>query len=269
MKTRVISGVVGIAIFIGVIYFMPPIVAVIAYSLICALAAYEFLGTTKFVNRGLFLSVCVLAALAVPSITIYSASFNILTLIYVLTIVIFLLAIFNPEKVTVDQIAKAYLGAIIIPFLLSSVIRIFMLAQNGSVYVLMPFVAAWCSDSGALLGGIMFGKHKLAPLISPKKTIEGAIGGVVGGVVGMLIFGLVATFFFKIEVNYGVLAVAGVAGSIVGQLGDLSFSFIKRGAGIKDFGKIMPGHGGVLDRFDSVIFTAPLFEIILHFLKLL
>lgn len=269
MKTRVISGAVGIAIFIAIIYFMPPIFAVIAYSLICALAAYEFLGATKFVNRGPILVACVLAALAVPSITIYSAGFNILTLVYVLTIVIFIMAIFNPDKITVDQIAKAYLGAIIIPFLLSSVIRIFVLAQSGSIYVLMPFVAAWCSDSGALLGGIMFGKHKLAPLISPKKTVEGAVGGIVGGVVGMLVFGAVANGFFSLGANYGLLAIAGVAGSVVGQLGDLSFSFIKRGAGIKDFGKIMPGHGGVLDRFDSVIFTAPLFEILLHFLKLL
>lgn len=269
MKTRLISAIVGILIFLIIVYLLPPLAAVFAFSLICTLSAYEFLGATKVLKGSALIHVCALTAFFVPLITTYSSTFNILTMVYVFTLVVFLWGIFNPKKVGFEQISKAYLGAIIIPFLLSSVIRILVLGGNGRLLVLMPFVTAWCSDSGALLVGLMFGKHKLAPQISPKKTIEGAFGGIAGGVIGILIFALISEKFFKMSPNYLLLCIAGIVGSIAGEIGDLSLSLIKRDAGIKDYGKIMPGHGGVLDRFDSVLFVAPLFEILMHFTKII
>lgn len=114
---------------------------------------------------------------------------------------------------------------------------------------------------------MFFGKHKLAPQLSPKKTVEGAIGGAVAAPVCAMLYGLIFQFFVPgIIPSYPVLALYGFLGSIISQLGDLSFSFIKREFGIKDYSNLLPGHGGILDRFDSVIFCAPLIELLLYFL---
>lgn len=109
-----------------------------------------------------------------------------------------------------------------------------------------------------------FGKHKLAPVISPKKTVEGAIGGVVGAAVLTVIYGAAVSAFTTLTLSVPLCLAAGILGAVLGQIGDLSFSIVKRKSGIKDYGKIFPGHGGVLDRFDSVIFVAPLVELLLH-----
>ncbi|WP_458861996.1 phosphatidate cytidylyltransferase [Acidaminobacterium chupaoyuni] len=271
MKTRIISAVVGIAIFILVVYFMPPVAAIAAFAFICGVAAYEFLGETKVLKKGsALLWMCCLTAAAIPVLTSYFEAYIVLPIIYAFTLLVFLWGIFHHETVHFEEIAKAYLGTIIIPYMLSSVVRI--LVHNGSygrIFVLLPFVAAWCSDTMALTVGMICGRHKLAPAISPKKTIEGAVGGILGGILGMLIYGIVTAHFFDTQPDFILLIVAGTIGAIAGQIGDLSLSLIKRNTGIKDYGKIMPGHGGILDRFDSVVFTAPLFEVMLHFTKIL
>ena len=109
-----------------------------------------------------------------------------------------------------------------------------------------------------------FGKHKLAPVISPKKTVEGAAGGVLGATVLMLLVVYLFNTHAGLDIHYGAAALMGAVGAVIGQVGDLSFSIIKRQTGIKDYGHIFPGHGGVLDRFDSVIFVAPVAELILR-----
>ena len=133
--------------------------------------------------------------------------------------------------------------------------------------VLLPLVAAWGSDTCALFAGILFGKHKLAPVVSPKKTVEGAVGGVVGATVIMLAVVAVFNRFTPVDIPFFAAAVLGAVGAVIGQLGDLTFSVIKRQTGIKDYGHIFPGHGGVLDRFDSVIFVAPVVELVLQILE--
>lgn len=136
--------------------------------------------------------------------------------------------------------------------------------NGGKFLVLMPLVAAWGSDTCALFAGMAFGKHKLAPVISPKKTVEGAVGGVIGAMFLMLLVAFIFNTKAGLEINYVSAAVLGALGAVFGQIGDLSFSIIKRQTGIKDYGHIFPGHGGVLDRFDSVIFVAPLAELVLR-----
>ena len=138
--------------------------------------------------------------------------------------------------------------------------------ELGVYYILLPLVAAFSSDAFAYFAGLALGKHKLAPRLSPKKTVEGSVGGLCGAIVGCLIYALVMQFGFALHVNYFAFVVYGVLGSVISQMGDLSFSYIKRQSGIKDFGTIFPGHGGVLDRFDSVIFCAPLIEILIWLL---
>lgn len=131
-------------------------------------------------------------------------------------------------------------------------------------------VTAWSTDIAALFTGMMFGKHKLAPVISPKKTVEGAIGGFIISVLVSL--GLIYCYQYfggfrhaVVEINYIHAFIACVCCSVISVFGDLSFSIIKRHCNIKDFGKIMPGHGGVLDRFDSIIFVSPFLCLFVYF----
>lgn len=127
----------------------------------------------------------------------------------------------------------------------------------------IPFILAFLSDTGAYFAGRAFSKHKLAPVISPHKTVEGVVGGVLGAIFGMLIFCLVMQLGFKMQVNYLYAVLYGVVGSLGAVFGDLCFSVIKRQTGMKDYGNLIPGHGGVLDRFDSMMVVGPLSELLL------
>jgi phosphatidate cytidylyltransferase len=126
---------------------------------------------------------------------------------------------------------------------------------NGDRLIWLVFIIAWCSDTFAYFAGRAFGKRKLCPIVSPKKTVEGSIGGILGCVVGVIIWGYLNQ---TINFEWVQLIILAVFGSMVAQIGDLSASLIKRYIGIKDYGKIMPGHGGILDRFDSILFVAPI-----------
>jgi phosphatidate cytidylyltransferase len=132
--------------------------------------------------------------------------------------------------------------------------------ENGKYFIWLVFISAWACDTGAYFIGINFGKHRLTPKLSPKKSVEGAVGGTLTAVAAGFLFGWALTYFIP-EYKGLHLAIGGAivcfAGSVFAQFGDLTASAIKRYKDIKDFGKILPGHGGVLDRFDSVIFTAP------------
>ena len=130
----------------------------------------------------------------------------------------------------------------------------------------LPLAISFGSDTFALFAGMLCGKHKLAPKVSPKKTVEGAVGGVVGATLLMLLVVFLLNRYAAVSIHYAGAAVMGALGAVIGQIGDLSFSIIKRQTGIKDYGHIFPGHGGVLDRFDSVIFVAPVVELVLRIL---
>ena len=129
--------------------------------------------------------------------------------------------------------------------------------------VVLPFVISMLSDTGAYFAGKFLGKHKLAPVISPKKTVEGLLGGFVSAVSCMLLYGLILQLACGLQVNYWFALVYGLLGSAAGVFGDLCFSAIKRQVDIKDYGNLIPGHGGVLDRFDSVVIVAPLLELLI------
>jgi phosphatidate cytidylyltransferase len=136
---------------------------------------------------------------------------------------------------------------------------------NGLYNVILCLIGAWLGDSGAYFVGRKFGKHQLSPKISPKKTVEGAVGGVVTVAVIFILFTYAYQLFcihvrpgaVVLHPNYLLITILGIICGILGIIGDLSASIIKRSAGIKDFGNIMPGHGGLMDRFDSVLFVAP------------
>lgn len=133
---------------------------------------------------------------------------------------------------------------------------------HGSWYLLTIFVAVWACDSGAYFSGYFLGRHKLAPILSPKKTIEGAIGGVLTTVVAILILNA----FLKLFPHIGVAIFFAVAAAVLAIIGDLFESYLKRMHEVKDSGRVLPGHGGILDRFDSFLFVVPLFSVLLEVL---
>jgi phosphatidate cytidylyltransferase len=151
--------------------------------------------------------------------------------------------------------------------MLCAIVRILM-QENGRFFILIPFTIAFISDSFAYLTGVKFGKHKLSPTISPNKSIEGVLGGISVTIIGMVIYGLVLQLCFGFQVNYFFVVIYAVFGAAVGVFGDLCFSVIKRQTGIKDYGNIIPGHGGILDRFDSMILVAPFVEFLLFLMPL-
>ncbi|MDE6619721.1 MAG: phosphatidate cytidylyltransferase [Lachnospiraceae bacterium] len=182
----------------------------------------------------------------------YAVMIIIMALIAVMSVYVF-----GYPKFHANQVMDTYFALIYAPVMLSFVFLTRQL-ENGIYLVWMIFISSWISDTFAYLSGVLFGRHKLAPVLSPKKSIEGSVGGIVGAA----LFGALFGAYMDSALGGGrfvlILAVVGGVGSVISQVGDLAASAIKRNHDIKDYGKLIPGHGGIMDRFDSVIFTAPI-----------
>ncbi len=167
--------------------------------------------------------------------------------------------VFSYPKYHADQITAAFFSVVYAGIMLSYVYQTRML-EGGVYHVWLIFLCSWGCDTCAYCAGMLFGKHKMAPVLSPKKSIEGAVGGVVGAI----LLGIIYAVATKGPVlNYGIIC--GV-GALISMVGDLAASAIKRNHQIKDYGSLIPGHGGIMDRFDSVIFTAPVIYYLAEFL---
>ncbi len=259
MKTRIITAVIGIILVVALMIFgeMFPIIFAIAMALVNALLCMEYL-TAKSLQKNKAISITTIVfSLGMPLV----ACTNFWTLpIFLFALVMFSFLIFLRPNITLGDITFSFSGVMIISMCMSCISRLILCSGgHNSFYLVMAVVSPWCADSAAYFVGSFMGKRKLCPNISPNKTVEGALGGVIGSVVGIMIAGLVFHFlvYKDITVNYLALLVIGFYCSVVSVIGDLVFSVIKRECGIKDYGSIMPGHGGLLDRFDSVIFCAP------------
>lgn len=160
-------------------------------------------------------------------------------------------------KYNTEQVFASILGVLYLPLMLSYIYQI-RIAEDGLFAIWLIFLCSWGCDTCAYCVGVLFGKHKLAPVLSPKKSIEGAIGGVVGAALLGCIYGAVVSRHLVMNNAPLYFAIICAVGAVISQFGDLIASGIKRQHGIKDYGKLIPGHGGILDRFDSVIFTAPM-----------
>ena len=267
LRKRILVAVVFVPVIFLVLYAAPPIALSIAVAILSGIAVYEALCATNFLKHSRIAAYSILLAAVIPFWVYYDGRpLPALCGLFLYVVLLFCEAIGSRKQVGLEKMGGTFFLSVVIPFFLSSFLRIRHMA-GWEFYVLLPFVAAFMSDACALFAGMLFGRHKLAPDLSPKKTVEGAVGGLAGAVLGMMIYGLVARGLFHLEgLRFSVLIVYGVLGSVLSQLGDLSFSYIKREYGIKDFGNILPGHGGILDRFDSVIFCAPLIELLIHLL---
>ena len=187
-----------------------------------------------------------------------------LILITILIALMFLY-VFTFPKYRAEQVMCAFFCVAYAPVMLSFIYLVRVLPY-GIYTVWMIFISSWICDTCAYLSGMLLGKHKLAPVLSPKKSVEGAIGGIVGSALVGALYGyfIVEAVISEQQITWIFVLISAV-GAIVSQVGDLAASAIKRNHEIKDYGKLIPGHGGVMDRFDSVIFTAPM----IYFLALL
>lgn len=264
MKVRIISAAVLIPVLLILLMVAPTAVTAAVWGLLLAVAVYELLYTTALVREPRLVVYAAVMAFAVTMWSHYDA-IHAYALIGLMIFVGILFAemMLSHVKITFEKICLCIVAGYVIPFLLSSLIRILVMSRIGRYMVLIPFIVAFASDAGAYFAGHFFGQHKLAPVISQHKTIEGAIGGVVAATVFMFIYGLVLQFAFGFQIRYIIAILYGLIGSLAGVFGDLCFSVVKRQTGIKDYGNLIPGHGGVLDRFDSMMMVGPLMEALL------
>ncbi len=266
MKTRIITAAVALVLFAVIIFFLPVWALAAAFAIICAVAARE-LQPGSLTKQGVLVGVTMLCGVLMPVFTVY-LPFFVMPMAFVFMVFLFVYNILQ-KRHSLAHVTRALFAGIVVPFFLCSLIRLYMMDEkHGALLLLMPCVCAWLCDTFAYFTGLLIGHHKLAPELSPKKTVEGSIGGLVGAVVGMLIYGLILKKA-GLGPNFPLLAVSGLLGGVLAQIGDLSMSMIKRERNIKDFGSVFPGHGGVMDRFDSILFTAPFFEIMITFTYIL
>lgn len=260
MKKRVVTAAILIPVLVLVALVAPKIVAAVVWGVLLMIGVYELLYTTGLVQHPRMVLYSALMALATSLWSHYGANQGIALLgILVFFILLFSELMANHVKISLEMITYCFFAGAILPYLLCAIIRILSMA-SGRYLIAIPFVVAFLSDAGAYFAGSTFGKHKLAPVVSPNKTVEGVIGGLVSAMVGMLVYAVLLQLVFRFQVNYGAALLYGFLGSAVGVFGDLSFSIIKRLSGIKDFGTLIPGHGGFYDRFDSMVTVAPLME---------
>lgn len=256
LGTRLIVAAVWITVCLVVLLVLPLWATGILETIACFFMAKELVCNTGLVKNRLMQVFCIIQAMLIPWAIYYESDiFMFILMMFVFVFILFYSEMTAKQKIGTNGIFAAFFGAYVFPFFISLLVPMMNL-NNGRNLVLIPFISAWCADAGAYFIGSKFGKHKLAPSISPKKSIEGVFGGVAGGILGMLIYGIIL-HFCKTDVPWIAFILIGFLGSFFGLLGDLFLSYIKRDCKIKDFGNFLPGHGGVLDRFDSVLFVVP------------
>lgn len=263
MKTRILVAAIGLPLLLIVLLVPTTIPTTLLIAAICVIGAYELLYNTNLAKQFPLLLTAALMAVGICLWSGFGASPTFgKVLAFAFVVALFAQMLAAHTKLKLRTIGVVVLAGAVIPYLLSAIIRL-RCYENGAFYVLVPFILSMIPDSGAYFVGKAMGKHKLAPVISPKKTIEGAVGGMLASAVAMVIYGLVLQLFFRFSVNYFFAVIYGLVGAVVSIFGDLSFSVIKRQVQIKDFGNLLPGHGGALDRFDSTTFVAALTEVLL------
>lgn len=262
MLKRIITAVVAIAVFFPVLYFSQLWIFPAVISLLSLIACFEMLRCIGAIKHYAYSVVLLLISAGLPLLPFWFETSQVehilvLTLI-VLALYLFAVMTFSRGKITFSHAGTAFLTAFYIIAAFTSLTLLRYRVDAGNYVYLICFVGAWVTDTFAYFCGFLFGKHKLIPDVSPKKTIEGSVGGTLFCILAMIGYGWIVQTISKgsVSANYLVLGLSGLFISVVSQVGDLLMSAIKRTFGIKDYGKLFPGHGGVLDRFDSVMAVA-------------
>lgn len=268
MKTRILTGLIAVAvILVPCIVFMHTVVLPVILGLFAAIAVHEVIKATGGKNNVLTAISCITAA-AIPFIFHFNIEIPFMPVAVAYTLAYFIIMVPMHKKTTFNDVVTALFATVAIP----SSISIFILLRDvyitnpqaytkssGVFFILFAMFCAWMTDTFAYFSGKFLGKHKLCPNVSPNKTIEGAVGGVIGATgMNLILFFIFDKFFFTVHTLawWQIIIISAVL-SVISMFGDLSASIIKRNHGIKDFGKIFPGHGGVMDRIDSCLFVLP------------
>lgn len=271
LKVRVLSGAVML-ILLAVVMFLPKEVLAVAVFIISFIGLKEFYNAVSSTGyrpvRALGYLTCIFllfigfSGVLDKNNTLPSTffSFGIFVIIFIAcTFIVFL-----HHRYNINDIAMTFFGIFYVVFLFAFLILTRYLV-NGEYFIWLIFIGAWVTDTFAYFTGKALGKKKLLPAISPKKTVEGSIGGVMGCVALTTIYGILTSKYVNYMPLYHYIII-GILSGIVSQIGDLSASAIKRHTGIKDYGSLVPGHGGILDRFDSILFIAPMVYFYISFL---
>ncbi|MCD7822907.1 MAG: phosphatidate cytidylyltransferase [Oscillospiraceae bacterium] len=259
MKTRIITAVVSLALLAVVLCFHSTIVLNIAVAALTAVMMFELFRAAKLLKSILFAGSLCLSLFFPFAVRFLSMSGIYLAVIFAYIVLYALDVFIGYEKTDVGIYSTVALYSLLISLAMSSLCVIEASSEKyGLLILILTFCGAWLDDTGAYFAGTFLGKHKLCPKISPKKTVEGFIGGILTDVILFVIFGLVVDLVMvEAQVNYILMAFLGAGCALLGVTGDLFASVIKRHCDVKDYGNLFPGHGGALDRFDSVVFVAP------------
>ena len=271
MKQRIITAIILVIVAIPICIFSGTVAFPIAMAFIGVVGVWELLGcmgTRKY--NYLSIPLYVMAVVS-PFIFRYFAnevklhSDKLLSVLLFFALYLLGAWVFSYEKNQNVDMKPVITSALIALYIIGATNCIILIRDvaYGEFYWYFIFIGAWVTDTFAYFSGMIFGKHKLIPAVSPKKTVEGAIGGTVFCIVFFVIYGIIVNNLTQYDISFAVLIIAGFLSAIVSMIGDLSMSVIKRTYGIKDYGKIFPGHGGVLDRFDSILAVAIVLALIL------
>ncbi len=257
-KTRLLSGIVLVVLLLalGILGGDVLLAGVGAVSLVGLFELYRVCGIAKsgLAFVGYAMTVLYYLGLRITELSVMELLF-LLAMIFLIAVMA--VYVFTFPKFQAGQVMAAFFGFFYVTVMLSCVYLTRMLS-DGEYLIWLIFLCSWGCDTCAYCVGVLIGKHKMAPVLSPKKSVEGAVGGVVGAALLTVIYGFVFQSAMDLEISdILVMAAITAVGALISMVGDLAASAIKRNYEIKDYGRLIPGHGGILDRFDSVIFTAP------------
>ena len=285
MKTRIITAIFILAVMVPVLIFSGTPVYPIALSVFAVCAVFEMLRVLGLHRRMLVSVPAYIMAAALPTVHYFvpleQKAYILLLAAAVFAYLLYLMGVSvfsrgklapedgddinRPDAISVSDAAQVFMTVtyIVVSFTALSLLRY---VENGNVIIWLVFIAAWGCDTAAYFVGYLIGRHKLIPEVSPKKTVEGAVGGIVFAAIFFVAYGLIIEGVTDLTANFVALPIAGASLAVVSQVGDLIASLIKREHGVKDYSNLLPGHGGIMDRFDSILaVSTPLIFICLLF----
>lgn len=270
MKQRLLVALIGAPLVLIILIFLPPYATALYTSAICIIGAHEMLHAAGAGKRTLAILLCMLSSAAVQACVLFSEYTLTAAVLLPFGLLLFLLWVAYYETgrdFGFNGMGAALFSGFFVPMGLAALIML-RKAEGGNLLVLLPVIATFIGDSGAFFAGKALGKRKMSPKTSPHKTMAGLIGGLVTSALFTALFGFILRAF-GINIALIKLLIIGFVCGGAAQLGDLAFSVIKRHFGLKDYGKLLPGHGGAYDRFDSTTFAAPTALALLYLMEVL